>query len=128
MKHKNFTVTYYHSNLIPSMLFGSEEDAENFDTLLTEFINNPKGKEEWEESCEDYPSAYAIAYNIETDNFELQGELANRLICEGCESMIDGYGGLQNDDCYRPVYKYIWSKFEPEVCETAFSSVTGCIY
>lgn len=125
MKHQEFTITYYHSNLIPIMLFGSEEDAENFDTLLTNFINDPKGRKEWEESCKGYPSAYAIAYAIEAEDFELLGELSDRLVCEGCESMIAGYNGLQDDDCYRPVYKYIWNKFEPKICEAAFNKVTG---
>lgn len=128
MKHETFSITYYHSNFIPIMLFGSEEDAEKFDTLLAEFINNPRGKEEWNESCKKYPSAYVIAYNIEADNFDLIGDLATKLICEGCEKMIAGYDGLQDDDCYRPVLKYIWNKFEPKICEAAFTSVTGGIY
>ena len=48
--HKSFTITYYHSNLIPEMLFDSEEDAEHFDTLLNDFIKDPRGKEEWKDS------------------------------------------------------------------------------
>lgn len=128
MKHQEFSITYYHSNLLPIMLFDSEEDAEKFDTLLTEFINNPKGRKEWEESCKGYPSSYAIARAIEMDEFELRGELADRLVCYGCESMIAGYDGLRDDDCYRPVFKYIWDKFEPKISEAAFNKVTGGYY
>ena len=118
--HKSFIITYYHSNLIPEMLFDSEEDAEHFDTLLNVFITDPRGKEEWKESCKGYPSSYAVAYHIENDTFELEGELADKLICEGCESMVAGYNSLEDTDCCRPVLKYIWNKFEPKVYEAAF--------
>lgn len=106
MEHKKLIIVYYHSNLIEEMLFSSEEDAENFDNLLSDYIKNPQAIKEFKSVK--FASLEAIRYNIEHDMFveHLEGEYSDRLV-EACERMVSGYNGACEDDCYRLTFNYI---------------------
>ena len=110
MKHKLFTITYWHSNLIEEMLFSTEEDAEKFDNALTEYINTPAAIEEFK--SQRYPSIYAVQYAINNGTFveNWQGEYTDKLM-EACENMVDGYNGYDSaGDCYTLPLNYIFNK------------------
>lgn len=109
MKHKTLTITYYHSNLIEEMLFGSEEDAEYFDNTLEEYINTPEAIEEFKSVK--FASIEAVNFNIKHDMFVdyLEGDYSEKLI-EAAERMVDGYNGTTADDCYKLPLLYIFDK------------------
>ena len=109
MKHKTLIITYYHSNLIEEMLFGSEEDAEYFDNTLEEYIKTPEAIEEFKSVK--FASIEAVKFNIEHDMFvdHLEGDYSEKLI-EAAERMIDGYNGATAEDCYKFPLLYIFDK------------------
>lgn len=110
LNHKTLTVTYYHSNLIEEMLFQNEEDAEHFDIVLENFMNNKEAINEFESVK--LASIEAVRYHINNNSFiELLGETVylDELI-EASERMIDGYNGATADDCYKLPLIYIFNK------------------
>lgn len=109
MKHKTFTITYYQSNIINEMLFDNEADAEHFDKILTEYLNNPDAITEFK--APKYASIQAVKYAINNDTFvhQLQG-IHSELLIEACERMVEGYNGFSSNDCYRLPLMYIFNK------------------
>lgn len=109
MKHKTLTITYYISNIIKEMLFSNEEDAEFFDNVLTEYLNNPDAIAEFK--APKYASIQAVKYAINNDTFvhQLQG-VHSELLIEACENMVDGSNGFNSNDCYKLPLMYIFNK------------------
>lgn len=109
MKHKTLTITYYHSNILEEMLFSSQEDADEFDNALKDYLNNPKAIYEFQVSGK-YPSIQAMERAIEANEFqETLGTESERLIL-ACENMASGFNGVSEDDCYRIPLMYIFNK------------------
>lgn len=109
MKHKTLTITYYYSNIIKEMLFSNEEDADEFDNALEDYLNNPKAIKEFK-MAGNYPSINAMQRAIETNEFQNQlGRESERLML-ACENMVCGNNGINEDDCYRIPLMYIFNK------------------
>lgn len=109
MKHKTFTITFYHSNIIEEMLFDSEEDAEYFDNTLEEYLNSTEAIKEFKSVK--FASIEAIKWNINNDMFinYLKGDYSEKLI-EAAERMVEGYNGATQEDCYKLTLLYIFDK------------------
>ncbi len=109
MKHKTLTITYYHSNIINEMLFYSEEDADEFDNALNDFLNNKNAIKEFK-SAGNYPSLVAMKSAIINNTFQhTLGNESERLIL-ACENMVSGYNGADENDCYKLPLLYIFNK------------------
>lgn len=108
MEHKPINVSYYPSSIISSMLFDCSEDAEHFDKVLNDFINNPEALEEFTEPV--LASWSALKYHINLGHYQLMidGKYTRELL-EACERMVAGYEGLDDGDCYTPALNYIFN-------------------
>lgn len=105
----------YASEEIPCMLFDCSEDADEFDTILREYVNTKDALLEFDKAERKYASIGAVAYNIRnlTFHFNIEGEYSDRLIA-AAENMVDTFGeDLENGDCYTPVMNYIFMKLHP---------------
>ena len=109
---EGFETTYFRSEMCPNMLFGSKEDAKNFDETLKHYSENPEAEQEFRKAAEQYPSAYAVDLAIEQNrfHFNLIGPHSDELIA-ACENMTGGYDGLADDDCYICAMNYLNNKF-----------------
>ena len=118
--HKVNTVTYYESELIPSMQFDTEEDAELFDRTLEEYVSNEEALQEFRECEENFPSYYAIQHAINQCEFhiDLDGEYSEKLI-DAAENMATRFYDdcCDPNDCYTPVMNYIFGKLHPKINE-----------
>lgn len=102
----------YASEIIPCMLFDCLKDAEEFDNVLQEYVNNKEALAEFDKAEQRYASLYAVKYNIDNGTFHLnlEGEYSDKLI-GAAENMVDTFGeDSDRDDCYTPVMNYIFYK------------------
>ena len=109
MKHKTLTITYYHSNIIEIMLFSTEEDADEFDNALKDYLNSPKAINEFKMSGS-YPSINAMKRAIETNEFQNELGIESERLILACENMVSGFNGANENDCYRIPLMYVFNK------------------
>lgn len=109
---ESIEITYFRSSLCPNMLFGSKEDAENFDETLKRYSESPEAEKEFRKAASQYPSPYAVDLAIKQNrfHFNLVGEHSDELIA-ACENMTGGYNGLADDECYICAMNYLNNKF-----------------
>ena len=107
----------YASEEIPCMLFDCAEDADNFDSVLREYVSNKDALAEFDKAERNYASLGAVLYNIDNLTFHhnLEGEHSDELIA-AAENMVDTFGeDIEEGDCYTPVMNYIFHKLHPNV-------------
>ena len=112
----DIVVKYYKSKECPQMLFGSREDADYFDNILSNYIHNDSAIAEFKTALDLYPSFYVVQLRINfgTFHFDLVGPESDKLIL-ACENMIGGWEGLEDDNCYTCAMNYIFHKLYPNL-------------
>lgn len=106
---ESIEITYFRSSLCPNMLFGSKEDAENFDETLKRYSESPEAEKEFRKAASPY-AAVDLAIKQNRFHFNLVGEHSDELIA-ACENMTGGYNGLADDECYICAMNYLNNKF-----------------
>ena len=94
------------------MLFGTKDDAENFDIILKGFSEDDEAMEELRAAVKQYPCLSDAMIAIENHEFQyssLEGPCSDELI-DACERMAAGYDGLPDDDCYSEPIMYLLEK------------------
>lgn len=107
MGYESINVTYYPSSIIDGMLFDCLEDANHFDEVLNNYVNNPEALSEFTKP--NLASWAAVEYHIDYGDYHLmiQGEHTEELI-EACERMV-AWENNYSEDCYTPVMNYIFN-------------------
>ena len=93
------------------MLFGTEDEADNFDIILKGFSEDEEAMEELRAAVKQYPSLGDALIAVEEQEFQhsLEGPCSDELI-DACEQMAVGFEGLPDDDCYSEPIRYLLEK------------------
>lgn len=107
MVNEPIVVTYYPSSIIEGMLFDCSGDANHFDEVLNNYINNPEALSEFTKP--NLASWSAVKYHIDSGDYQLMisGKYTEELI-EACERMV-AWENNYSEDCYTPVMNYIFN-------------------
>lgn len=104
--------TYYSSDILENMLFATEEDALEFDRVLSDFVSDPVAINQFRKVMGHYASLGSIQRAIDLGEFHygLIGTKIAAPLIKACENMVAGRNGLENDDVFREAMTFILSR------------------